>query len=582
MRRRRKRGLMMRGSVLGVAACLIATSVPKAAEPVVPQGSPLPRVLPPSLPSAAPGTELPLLPPPGTEVPNRPVKVTAVAIEGSTVYPPRDLSPFAGGLIGPTTPLPKIDAARQAILQHYRNAGFVLTTVSVKLDAAGNLRFIVTEGRIVSVKLDGDIGPAGVQVLRFLNRLTETVPIDAKTMERYLLLAQDVPGVTVRAVLQPSEGQPGQLTLIAQVSRKAIGGSFSADNRAFNETGPNEFLGVLDFNSFTSFGERTEVSYYHTFPNSQNFGQVSEEFFVGSSGLKIKIYGGYGQVNPTGSLASTGYQGTTTVFGTQVTYPLIRTREHTLNIYGALDGLESRIDTGTPPTRASFDSLRVARIGEDYVRSDILLGPTRTALNTASVRLSQGLQLLGASSTGTAAISPRQHEQINFTKVNFEFSRTQTLFSPWEGASVALMALVAGQWSNDVLPPAEQFYLGGNRFTRGYYSGQVPGDKALAATVELQLNTGFSAPFLRDDGDVPMQLYAFYDWGETWQNQATDLAVRLASTGAGARVQLTSNVEIDVEGLARLNLYPTTAGRTNPSVSAIHDLALYWRVLGHF
>ena len=45
------------------------------------------------------------------------------------------------------------------------------------------------------------------------------------------------------------------------------------------------------------------------------------------------------------------------------------------------------------------------------------------------------------------------------------------------------MGLLAGQWSGNVLPPAEQFYLGGARFTRGYYAGQVPGDKALAATL---------------------------------------------------------------------------------------------------
>ena len=62
---------------------------------------------------------------------------------------------------------------------------------------------------------------------------------------------------------------------------------------------------------------------------------------------------------------------------------------------------------------------------------------------------------------------------------------------PWDGASVGLMGLFTGQWSGDILPPSEQFYLGGSQYTRGYYSGQVPGDKALAATVELQLNTGF-------------------------------------------------------------------------------------------
>jgi hemolysin activation/secretion protein len=479
----------------------------------VPQGSPIPRVAPPALPPTAPGQEAPLLPPPGAEVPNQPVKVISTTIEGATVYPAAEMARYADGLIGPATPLPKIDAARQAILQQYRTHGFTLTTVSVKLDAAGHLRFIVTEGRIAAVKLDGDIGPAGVQVLRFLNRLTEVTPIDAKTLERYLLLAQDVPGVTVRAVLQPSNDEPGALTLIAQVSRQAFSGSISVDNRAFNQTGPYELLGIIDGNSFTSLGERTELSYYHTFPDSQNFGQISEEFFVGSSGLKVKIYGRYGQVNPTGALGANGYQGTTTVFGTQATYPVIRSRQQTLNVYMAFDGLESRVDTGNPLTRATFDSLRVVRLGGDYVMSDTWLGADRSAVNVASIRISQGLQILGASSTGTATSSPRQREQINFTKVNFEFSRTQTLFSPWDGASVALMGLLTGQWSNDILPPAEQFYLGGNRFTRGYYSGQVPGDKALAATAELQLNTSFSAPFLRDDGNVPIQFYGFYDWG---------------------------------------------------------------------
>ena len=80
---------------------------------------------------------------------------------------------MASGLVGPAVPLPQIDAARQAILQRYRSDGYVLTTVSASLDANGTLRFVVTEGRIASVKLDGDIGPAGTQVLRFLNRLTE-------------------------------------------------------------------------------------------------------------------------------------------------------------------------------------------------------------------------------------------------------------------------------------------------------------------------------------------------------------------------------------------------------------------------
>ena len=201
------------------------------------------------------------------------------------------------------------------------------------------LRLRVTEGRIAEVKLDGDIGPAGKQVLRFLNRLTDKAnqPINVAALERYLLLAQDVPGVTLRAVVEPSGDEPGAMNLIAQVSRKPVSGSASFDNRAFDQTGPVEGLLVLDLNSFSEFGERTEFTFYHTFPNSQNFGQASTEFFIGSSGLRLKVYGGRGSVNPDGVLGQGGYQGTTTVFGTQVTYPLIRSRQQTLNLFGILD-----------------------------------------------------------------------------------------------------------------------------------------------------------------------------------------------------------------------------------------------------
>ena len=564
--------------LVALSLLLAGAGLPAFAQaPNVPQGSPIPRILPPAPPSVAPGAITPPVAPSG-EVPNQPVNVTGVAIEGVTAYPQDEIARLAEGLIGPATPLPRIDAARQAILQRYRADGYVLTTVSAKLDAQGSLRFIVVEGRIASVKLDGDIGPAGTQVLRFLKRLTEQQPIDAATLERYLLLAQDVPGITLHAVLEPSSDEPGALNLIAQVSRAKFSGLATLDNRAFNETGPFEALGVLDLNSFSEYGERTELSLYHTFPNSETFGQVSSEAFVGSSGLRVRIYAGHGTTDPTGVLAASFYHGITTVFGGAATYPVIRSRQQTLNVYLAFDALQSTINAnGEFPQ--SYDALRVLRLGEEYALSDIWLGGDRPAVDAVAVRISQGLKLLGASTNGTSPTSPRVGEQAGFSKLSFEASRTQTLFSPWQGASVALMGLATGQWTPDVLPPAEQFYLGGSRFTRGYYAGQVPGDKALAATAELQLNTSFEFAAFGVAGDVPTQFYAFYDWGETWQNLSTDRATMINSAGGGVRVQVTPKVEVDLEGLARFNRFPTGA---SGQVSPLNGAAFYFRLLGRF
>ena len=563
---------------------LIGSTVPVLAQAPalqqVPQGSPLPRVVPAQPPAVAPAVPPPPAPR-GAPVPNRPVRITRVVVEGVTAYPLNEIEPLTQSLIGPDVPLSRVEAARSAILRRYRADGYVLSAVSANIDANGALRFVVTEGRIASVKLAGDIGPAGTQVLRFLNRLTEKRPIDSVTLERYLLLAQDVPGITLHAVLQPSSEEPGAVNLIAEVSRQAVSGLALVDNRASPFTGPIESLGLIDLNSFTEFGEKTEFSIYHAFPNSETFGQVSTEAFAGSSGLKLRIYGGYGPTVPTGVFAAEGYNGTTGVFGALVSYPVIRSRQQTLNVYGAFDGILSSITLTTTGIRAlaSYDSLRVLRIGSDYARSDLLLGGDRNAVNLVSVRFSHGLPILGASHDNSFN-APRPGERSgDFYKFNFEISRTQTLFYPLPNASVSLMALVTGQISPDILPPVEQFYLGGARFTRGYYSGQVSGDKALAATAELQLNTGFNFTTFGLSENVSTQFYLFYDWGETWQNQPQALNEHISSTGGGVRMQLTRYAEVDFEGLARLNRFPTGSG---PNISPLYGGAFYWRALLRF
>jgi hemolysin activation/secretion protein len=559
----------------GAAATLPAeaqTPQPILTNPV-PQGSPIPRILPTAPPAVSTEGVEPLLPAAGGAVTGPPVSVSQVSVEGVTVYPPGDIAAMASGLAGHTVPFAQIDAVRVAIAQRYRADGYVLSTVAATYDAqTGRLRYVVTEGHIASVKLDGDIGPAGTQVLRFLNRLTEPAVLDAATLERYLLLARDVPGISLHAVLQASTDQPGALNLIAQVSRQAVSGLIATDNRASKFTGPIETLAGLSLNSFTELGEKTEISLYHAWPNSETFGQIASEAFVGSSGLRVQIYGGAGATVPTGPLAQLSYRGVTQVFGAKASYPFIRSRRQTLSGWLSFDGINTEIDTNVGGPVTSADSVRVLRLGGDYALSDLWAGVERPAVDILSIRLSEGLDILGASGGGTNP--PRLGEHPNFTKINFQASRTQTLFAPWQGADVAVMGLLAGQWSPSVLPPAEQFYLGGTAFTRGYYAGQVAGDKALAATAELQLNTGVDLSRLGLSTEVNGQFYLFYDWGEAWQNQSGIGTTRIASAGGGARFQITRYVEVDLEGLARLNRFPNGA-----AVSALDGAAFYWRVL---
>ncbi len=569
--------MVMLTGLLASSGAVWAQATPNLS--AVPPGSPLPRVLPPEPPHVAPGLQES-----APSVSPRPdsgaiVQVAGAEVRGSTAYPADHFAALLAPLIGDVA-MSRIEDARAAILAVYRADGYLFTAVTVARDAAMRAVFSVTEGRIVEVKLDGDIGPAGVQVLRFLNHVVDVSPIDIATLERWLLLAQSVPGVTLHTVLRPSNGDPGALSLVAQVSRKKFSGLLTADNRAYSGTGPEEFVTSMSANSFTEFGERTDLTLFYGARSTEVFGQAATELFLGGSGLKLRLYAGRGTTDPSGALAQIGYHGNTTLAGTLVTYPAIVRREQTLNAIAAFDLLDATVDTNAngATTLASRDSLRVLRLGGDYALHDAVLGGDRAAVSTISLRLSRGLDGLGASRQGDLLAS-RLGERMDFTKVSFEASRTQTLFSPWQDATVALRPTVAGQYSPDVLPSAEEFFLGGLRFNRGFYSGQVGGDRALTVDIEAQLNTAFSVPGPTERFDLGVQFYTFYDWGRTWQSQVLDRNALLVSAGAGARMTFPNGVELDVEGVQRFTTLPLgNSGNT----SALPGTGIYWGLVGRF
>ena len=545
---------------------------------VIPQGgSPVPLLAPTAPPAVGPGRAA--VPPALPVAAQGNVAINAVRFEGVTAFPPARLTALTGSLTGPAVPVAALEEARAAIVSLYRAQGYAFVTADATLGADGTLRFRVAEGFISEVRLEGDIGPAGTQVLRFLNRLVNVQPLDVAALERQLLLAQDIPGVTIRTVLRPAGTAPGALSLVAQVSRQAISGYLTADNRGSRFAGREQGLAALQFNAFTEFGERTELALFYARGNTQLFGQASFQAFIGGSGLQVRLYAGRGAARPSGVLRSIGYEGETTVAGVALAYPLIRRRSQTLKILGSFDLLESEItveDRAGQPQRLARDSLRILRLGTDWSVFDMLLGEAMPATNTLLARVSQGIAGLGATGSGALDAS-RIGARSGFTKFNAEVTRTQSLFAPWAGALVSFQSTAAGQWSNDVLPLSEKFYLGGNRLGRGFFAGEITGDRAIAFSAELQLATQHELPAFGTSLRLRPLYYAFFDTGRSFENRNSDPDRRLSSTGLGVRVQLNERFEAQLEGVRRLTRQPA-----GPNVRALREDALFWRVLARF
>jgi len=190
------------------------------------------------------------------------VRVDAVRVEGVTVYKPESIVPLYADLVGATVPRPRLDAVIEDLQTRYRTDGYILTVVRGEIQLVdGRSVFVLRaiEGYISEVKLDGDIGPAGLLAYEFLEHLTWIRPVNNADLERYLLLVQDIPGVSARAILRRA-AEPGAVELVAQLSRRPVSAFAQYDNLGSNEAGPNEMLVRGATNSFTRLANNSRRS----------------------------------------------------------------------------------------------------------------------------------------------------------------------------------------------------------------------------------------------------------------------------------------------------------------------------------
>jgi len=522
---------------------------------------PTPEVLAPVLPATPPPEEIPSGPP---------VRVDDVRVEGVTVYDPATLRPLYADLIGATVPREKLLAAVEALQTRYREDGYILTTVHGAAERrGGGLIFVIraTEGYISDVKLDGDIGDAGKLALAMLEHLTSIRPVNNADLERYLLLANDIPGVSAQAVLRRVSPEPGAVELVAKVARTPFAAQFQFDNRGSPEVGPYEALLTAQSNAFTSVGEQIQGTFFNTFNREQLFGQVDVSGFLNSEGLKLRGYAGRGNTQPGGALTGTGFNADLQIAGVGLSYPVIRTRRLNLSVDGSFDAYDGVIDTFAAAGMLSDTHLRILRLGGALDFQDAVVAGLPAA-NSIILKVSQGLPAFGASSNNQA-LPARVGERNNFSKVTGEMTRVQNLIAIGD-AQTAIKASVGGQFTDDILPPSEQYLLGGTRFGRGFFAGEVAGDRALGATVELQLNTGFDnlSP-LSPDHRLNVQFYNFFDYGRTYNLIPGSIDQTIDSIGIGARSDVTPWMFVELEGLHRFTTHPDGANAPKLANEAI-------------
>ena len=433
-----------------------------------------------------------------------------------------------------TVAVAQIQSLADELTTKYRNDGYILSQVIVPPQRikAGVVRLQAVEGYIDQVKFDGDSIDRSGLLASYAEKIKRSKPLQSKVLERYLLLMNDLGGVSAHATLAPSSTQSGASELIITLSHKRLNASFGINNRGSRFLGP--WRGELSADAFSVLGlnEHTGLRVISTGSDELNYVSVSHDQHLGSEGLMLGLTFANVESNPdlgAGSIALETYSRSGSI---GLTYPLLRSREQNLNVRGNLTYFDSK-STGA---FLSKDHIRAIRFGATYGSTDAWLGN-----NQLDLEVSQGLDILDATESGSANLS-RADGQSDFTKFTLYAARLQALVPNW-----SLYGAFSGQYALDSLLAPEQFAFGGPQMGRAYDAAEIVGDSGVAVNLELRFTDSLPEQWLQT-----YEFYGFYDYGKVWSRQTSANDAQEASAmSAGLGVRLNFNrwlsgyVEVD-------------------------------------
>jgi len=459
---------------------------------------------------------------------SEPITPGAIHVEGATELRPADFAPAIEPYLGRPLGEEELRALTRDVAEVARRAGFGLATAWVPRQSlvAGVLRVQVDEGRIDAVEVSGNAHEA---IEARLGGLATGRPLRTTELERRLLLAGDVPGVSLgRARVVRRDGRT---ILVVDASIDRVRGWASVDNSGSGPVGPIRARLSVDFNSLAVGGDRLSVGGVVTpvQPREFQYGEISYTAPIGRNGTEASVAVYAGHSDPGASLRGQDIAGVSTQAEARVTHPLLRSRAASL--WGSV---------GVTIRDSTLDQLG-ARVRDDRIvsASAALSGNARFAGGRLRVRLAyvQGLDLLNATARG-APLASRSDAGGPFSKIEFWTEYERPL-----GRGFGIDLRGAGQLASRPLLASEEMGLGGRQFLRGFDYWEMAGDEGAVISGELRydLRRGLPGPLTR------LQVYLYADAGRV-TNLAGGLGGgTLASAGGGLRAWLLHGFQAGVE-----------------------------------
>ena len=455
----------------------------------------------------------------------------------------------------PVSVLCDIRSEANAIL---RRQGYLATVEILEQSLSDGIPdFNVVFGKLTAVRVRGDAGPSEKIVAGYLEKLTQQDVFNTNTAERYLLLADDLPGMDVRLSLRPAVGgAPGDL--VGEVAVLRTRGLIDVNVQNFGSEGLGRFGGVLrgEVYDLTGLGDRTSVALFSTLEFSeQHTLQIGHDFRVGSEGLRLGGQFTYSTANPSAALPGFNVEAETIFASIYASYPLLRTRRHSVFADAGFDYADQQVELNNFGLTEDRVRMLFARVAGEWTDQQSVLraggySPFEPRLRLRyGIEARHGLDVFGASPDCRpnllaclfGGVVPPSRIEANPTPLVLRFN-TDMDYRPDPLLTFSLRT--QAQITSDALPAFEELAAGSFSIGRGYDPGAVLGDSGIMSALEMRY--GSLAP--NDMNGLALQPYLFTDVAFVWNRDPSRRAGnpdRLWSAGGGLRVAWGQGIQSD-------------------------------------
>jgi hemolysin activation/secretion protein len=467
----------------------------------------------------------------------RRISVKALHITGNSVISTSELEALVADLSTGERSFAELNTGASRITALYRERGYAVARAYLPAQDIqdGIVEIRILEGKLDQRRIDNQSRLSDDRANGYLGTVQSGEVLQAKEVDRALLLLNDTPGVGgARASLQPG-ASVGTSDLVVELAPGVpLTANVELDNYGNRYTGENRLGAALAFNSPLHLGDQFTVRAL-TSDADLTYARLAYQVPVGSSGLKLgAAYSDthYGLGKEFKTLQAHGSANSSSLYAS---YPFIRSQFS--NITGTLSWEDKRLKdlTDTPITNSS-KQVQLVNVGLVGNHQDALGGGGVTSADLAFIT---GQLSMDATSLATDATTADSNGQ--FARFTYTLNRLQRVTD-----SNTLSVALSGQRASKNLNSSEKFALGGAYGVRAYPQGEGIGDEGWLAKVEL-----------RHQFMPNLQGLVFYDAGSVDINRnpfaAGSNTRNLSGAGFGANanllgMQISASIAWRIEG----------------------------------